>query len=140
MAASNKGFDRHNLPRGYCRKSVEALTATVCKTTSDTCSVIGFNLRGLPIAAFITIKSFGHRCDRIRSLLFESPEVEACYRVIGSDHYLVKVAVTSMGHLEQIEIIRAVSTLLDVHLGLPRLHVVPKLNPQEVKQLKHHAF
>jgi Lrp/AsnC family transcriptional regulator, leucine-responsive regulatory protein len=57
---------------------------------------------GLPIAAFITIRSFGHRCDEIRSLLQESPEVESCYRVTGSDHYLVKVAVTSVGHLEQL--------------------------------------
>lgn len=73
-------------------------------------------------------------------LLSASTDVEAGDVVTGGDHYLVKVAVTSMGHLEQIEIIRAVSTLLDVHLGRPRLHVVPKLNPQEVKQLKHHAF
>jgi Lrp/AsnC family transcriptional regulator, leucine-responsive regulatory protein len=57
---------------------------------------------GLPIAAFITIRSFGHRCDEIRSLLQESPEIESCYRVTGSDHYLVKVAVTSVSHLEQL--------------------------------------
>lgn len=57
---------------------------------------------GLAIAAFITIRSFGHRCDEIRSLLQASPEVESCYRVTGSDHYLVKVAVTSVSHLEQL--------------------------------------
>jgi Lrp/AsnC family transcriptional regulator, leucine-responsive regulatory protein len=57
---------------------------------------------GLAIAAFITIKSFGHRCDQIRLLLQESPEVEACYRVTGSDHYLVKVVVTSISHLERL--------------------------------------
>jgi Lrp/AsnC family transcriptional regulator, leucine-responsive regulatory protein len=57
---------------------------------------------GLAIAAFITIRSFGHRCDEIRSLLQASPEVESCYRVTGSDHYLVKVTVTSIGHLEQL--------------------------------------
>jgi Lrp/AsnC family transcriptional regulator, leucine-responsive regulatory protein len=57
---------------------------------------------GLPIAAFITIRSFGHRCDEIRSLLQESPAIESCYRVTGSDHYLVKVAVTSVSHLEQL--------------------------------------
>lgn len=57
---------------------------------------------GLAIAAFITIKSFGHRCNEIRLLLQESPEVEACYRVTGSDHYLLKVAVTSVSHLEQL--------------------------------------
>ncbi|HAX76887.1 MAG TPA: AsnC family transcriptional regulator [Cyanobacteria bacterium UBA11372] len=57
---------------------------------------------GLAIAAFISIKSFGHRCDEIRLLIQESPEVEACYRVTGSDHYLVKVVVTSVNHLEQL--------------------------------------
>jgi Lrp/AsnC family transcriptional regulator, leucine-responsive regulatory protein len=57
---------------------------------------------GLPIAAFITIRSFGHRCDEIRSLLQSSPEIEACYRVTGSDHYLAKVVVTSVRHLEQL--------------------------------------
>jgi Lrp/AsnC family transcriptional regulator, leucine-responsive regulatory protein len=57
---------------------------------------------GLAISAFITIRSFGHRCDEIRSLLQASPEVESCYRVTGSDHYLVKVAVTSVSQLEQL--------------------------------------
>jgi Lrp/AsnC family transcriptional regulator, leucine-responsive regulatory protein len=57
---------------------------------------------GLTIAAFITIRAFGHRCDEIRSLLQESPEVESCYRVTGSDHYLVKITVKSIGHLEQL--------------------------------------
>jgi Lrp/AsnC family transcriptional regulator, leucine-responsive regulatory protein len=57
---------------------------------------------GLAIAAFISIKSFGHRCDEIRLLIQDSPEVEACYRVTGSDHYLIKVFVTSISHLEQL--------------------------------------
>ncbi|NEU77314.1 Lrp/AsnC family transcriptional regulator [Hassallia byssoidea VB512170] len=57
---------------------------------------------GLPIMAFITIKSFGHRCDEVRSLLRECPEIESCYRVTGSDHYLAKVSVTSISHLEQL--------------------------------------
>ncbi|KAM3114770.1 Lrp/AsnC family transcriptional regulator [Phormidesmis sp. 146-33] len=57
---------------------------------------------GLPIAAFVMIKSFGHRCQEVRSLLQESPEVQACYRITGNDHYLVKVVVTSVSHLEQL--------------------------------------
>lgn len=54
------------------------------------------------ITAFITIKAFGEGCYRMRSLLQESPEVLSCYRVAGNDHYLVKVAVTSVSHLEQV--------------------------------------
>jgi Lrp/AsnC family transcriptional regulator, leucine-responsive regulatory protein len=57
---------------------------------------------GLPIKAFITIKSFGHRCDEIRTLMQECPEVLESYRVAGNDHYLVKVAVNSVSHLEQL--------------------------------------
>lgn len=57
---------------------------------------------GLPIMAFITLKSFGHRCQEIRSLLQDCSEVQACHRVTGNDHYLVKVAVTSVSHLEQL--------------------------------------
>lgn len=57
---------------------------------------------GLALTAFISIKSFGHRCNEIRTLMQERPEVLACYRVAGNDHYLVKVAVTSVSHLEQL--------------------------------------
>jgi DNA-binding Lrp family transcriptional regulator len=41
---------------------------------------------GLPITAFISIKSFGHRCDEVRSLLQERPEIIECDRVTGNDH------------------------------------------------------
>ncbi|WP_414623760.1 Lrp/AsnC family transcriptional regulator [Calothrix sp. CCY 0018] len=57
---------------------------------------------GLPIVAFITLKSFGHNCSEVRSLLHKCPEVRGCYRVTGSDHYLAKVSVTSVSHLEQL--------------------------------------
>ena len=57
---------------------------------------------GLPITALITLKSFGHSCNEIRSLMRECPEVQTCYRVTGNDHYLLKVVVTSVGHLEQL--------------------------------------
>lgn len=57
---------------------------------------------GLPIIALVTIKSFGHSCEEVRSLLHKLSEVQSCYRVTGSDHYLAKVAVTSVSHLEQL--------------------------------------
>ena len=56
----------------------------------------------LPVVAFITIKTFGEGCSRIRSLLQECPEVLSCYRVAGNDHYLAKVAAISVSHLEKI--------------------------------------
>jgi Lrp/AsnC family transcriptional regulator, leucine-responsive regulatory protein len=57
---------------------------------------------GLPITAFISIKSFGHRCDEVRSLLQQRPEITECDRVTGNDHYLAKVVVTSVSHLEEL--------------------------------------
>ncbi|MEM7553832.1 MAG: Lrp/AsnC family transcriptional regulator [Cyanobacteria bacterium P01_A01_bin.84] len=56
---------------------------------------------GLSITAFVTLKSFGHSCEEVRSLLNERPEVQSCYRITGSDHYLAKVSVTNVRHLEQ---------------------------------------
>ena len=57
---------------------------------------------GLPIMAFVTLKSFADKCDELKVLLHECPEVQSCYRVTGSDHYLAKVSVTSVGHLERL--------------------------------------
>ncbi len=57
---------------------------------------------GLPIVAFLTLKSFGHTCEEVKSLLHECLEIRGCYRVTGSDHYLAKVSVTSVNHLEQL--------------------------------------
>ncbi len=57
---------------------------------------------GLPITAFISIKSFGHRCDEVRSLLQQRPEIIECDRVTGNDHYLAKVVVTDVSHLEEL--------------------------------------
>ena len=56
---------------------------------------------GLPIMAFVTLKSFADKCDELKVLLHECPEIQSCYRVTGSDHYLAKVSVTSVGHLER---------------------------------------
>ena len=57
---------------------------------------------GLPIMAFVTLKSFADKCDELKILLHKCPEVQSCYRVTGSDHYLAKVSVTSVGHLERL--------------------------------------
>lgn len=57
---------------------------------------------GLPITAFISIKSFGHCCSEVRQLLRDRPEIVECYRVTGNDHYFAKVVVTDVSHLEQL--------------------------------------
>ncbi|VEP12605.1 AsnC family transcriptional regulator [Hyella patelloides LEGE 07179] len=57
---------------------------------------------GLSIMAFVTFRSFPDKCEELKLLLHESPEVQSSYRITGSDHYLAKVSVTSVGHLEQL--------------------------------------
>ena len=52
--------------------------------------------------AFVTLKSFADKCDELKLLLHKCPEVQSCYRVTGSDRYLAKVSVTSVGHLERL--------------------------------------
>ena len=57
---------------------------------------------GLPITAFISIKSFGQCCNEVRELLQNCPEIAECDRVTGNDHYLAKVVVTFVSHLEEL--------------------------------------
>ena len=57
---------------------------------------------GLPIMAFVTFRAFPDKCEELKVLLDESPEIQSSYRITGSDHYLAKVSVTSVGHLEQL--------------------------------------
>lgn len=57
---------------------------------------------GLPILAFVTFRAFPDKCEELKLLLHESPEVRSSYRITGSDHYLAKVSVAYIGHLEQL--------------------------------------
>ncbi|MGD2180757.1 Lrp/AsnC family transcriptional regulator [Lusitaniella coriacea] len=57
---------------------------------------------GLLITAFVTFRSFPDKCDELKQLLNETPEVQSSYRITGSDHYIARVSVTSVGHLEQL--------------------------------------
>lgn len=55
---------------------------------------------GLPILAFLRVVSPPGQCAQIGDLFEQLPEVLECHRVTGSDDYVVKVAVTSIAHLE----------------------------------------
>ncbi|GHO68955.1 AsnC family transcriptional regulator [Ktedonobacter sp. SOSP1-52] len=58
---------------------------------------------GLPILAIIRLGRFvGESCVRVAAQASEIPEVLECYKVTGADCVVVKVAVTSMPHLEQV--------------------------------------
>jgi len=55
---------------------------------------------GYPITAFIRMSVKGERCTRFSASASEMPEVLECYRITGSDSLIMKVMVSSVGHLE----------------------------------------
>jgi Lrp/AsnC family leucine-responsive transcriptional regulator len=57
---------------------------------------------GLPLLAFVSIKVGGENLTRFMELSAQHPEVLECHRVTGSDSFLLKVAVSSVGHLESL--------------------------------------
>jgi Lrp/AsnC family leucine-responsive transcriptional regulator len=58
---------------------------------------------GLPMLAIIRLGSFvGQNCHRVATQVSQIPEVLECYRVAGSDSVVIKVAATSIEHLENV--------------------------------------
>lgn len=58
---------------------------------------------GLPVVAIIRLENIGGRtCANAVAEISVIPEVLECYRVIGSDSIVVKVAVTSVDHLARV--------------------------------------
>ncbi len=55
---------------------------------------------GYPVLAVVRLKYPGNRHEPLRRLLAERREVLECVRTTGDDCYTLKVAATSMGHLE----------------------------------------
>ena len=58
---------------------------------------------GLPVTAIIRLSSVaGQSCNLVSQRVSEIAEVLECYRVTGGDSVVVKVAATSVDHLERI--------------------------------------
>ena len=57
---------------------------------------------GHVVLAVVRLKYPGTRHEPLRRLLGERPEILECLRTTGDDCYVLKVATTSMGHLEEI--------------------------------------
>jgi Lrp/AsnC family transcriptional regulator, leucine-responsive regulatory protein len=57
---------------------------------------------GLPIMAFMRVVSPPGQYSTIGSSFVQFPEVLECHRVTGSDDYILKVAVSSVAHLESL--------------------------------------
>ncbi|GAA2354815.1 Lrp/AsnC family transcriptional regulator [Nonomuraea africana] len=57
---------------------------------------------GFPVLAVVRLKYPGNRHEPLHRLLGERAEILECLRTTGDDCYMLKVAATSMGHLEQL--------------------------------------
>ncbi len=57
---------------------------------------------GLPILAFIHLTSNSQQSARFRKAVLDIPEIVECHCVTGNESYILKVAVTSVPHLEHL--------------------------------------
>ncbi|AUG80781.1 AsnC family transcriptional regulator [Kitasatospora sp. MMS16-BH015] len=65
-------------------------------------AVVDLEKVGYPVLAVVRLKYPGNRHQPLRDLLGERREILECLRTTGDDCYTLKVAATSMGHLEQL--------------------------------------
>lgn len=57
---------------------------------------------GLPLAAIVRIEVPGANHKKVEALVDGLPEVLECHRATGTDCYVMKVILTSMGHLREL--------------------------------------
>src|SRR5215475_9659074 len=57
---------------------------------------------GLPLLTFIRVATDERTCGKFGNVVKEIPEVLECHRVTGGDSYIVKAAVSSVQHLEDL--------------------------------------
>ena len=57
---------------------------------------------GLSITAILRVRFPGERCERIQTMAADCPEVLECHHITGDDCLVIKLAASSMQHLEQL--------------------------------------
>jgi Lrp/AsnC family transcriptional regulator, leucine-responsive regulatory protein len=57
---------------------------------------------GLPITAFFKLRVNAESCKQMRELAIALPEVIEAHRVVGNEHYILQVVLSSMQDLEAI--------------------------------------
>ena len=79
---------------------------------------------GYPITAFIRWTSNGPDCARLGEVAKDVPEILECHRITGEESYMLKVATTSVGHLERLldRLIPHGSTITSVVLSSSVVH------------------
>ena len=65
-------------------------------------AVVDLGKAGYPVLAVVRLKYPGNRHEPLRQLLAERREILECVRTTGEDCYTLKMAATSMEHLEKL--------------------------------------
>ena len=65
-------------------------------------AVIDLTKVGYPVLAVVRLKYPGNHHQPLHRMLAERPEILECLRTTGNDCYTMKVAATSMEHLEKV--------------------------------------
>jgi Lrp/AsnC family leucine-responsive transcriptional regulator len=63
---------------------------------------LGLDRLGLSIGALIRVSAREEDCPALKALARALPEVLECHHVTGGDSFVLRVAVTSVGHLEAV--------------------------------------
>jgi Lrp/AsnC family leucine-responsive transcriptional regulator len=63
---------------------------------------LGLEPLGLPISALIRVSAPEEKCPGLKAFVAGVPEVLECHHVTGSDSFVLKVAASSVGHLEAV--------------------------------------
>src|SRR5882757_9665160 len=84
---------------------------------------------GYAVLAVVRLKYPGNRHEPLHRLLGERLEILECLRTTGDDCYVLKVAATSMAHLE--EIIDALAEFGSTTTNLVLSRTLPSRGPQE---------
>src|SRR4051794_16637531 len=81
---------------GRVRRLESIGVITGCRAEVDLTKV------GYPVLAVVRLKYPGNKHEPLHRLLAERPEILECLRITGEDCYTLKIAATSMAHLEQV--------------------------------------
>ncbi|MGJ6966715.1 Lrp/AsnC family transcriptional regulator [Streptosporangium sp. G11] len=84
---------------------------------------------GFPVLAIVRLKYPGSRHQPLHRLLDERLEILECLRTTGDDCYMLKVAATSMGHLE--ELVNELAQLGSTTTNLVYSRTLPYRGPRE---------
>jgi len=84
---------------------------------------------GYPVLAVVRLKHAGSRHEPFHRLLDDRAEVLECLRTTGDDCYVLKVAATSMEHLEHV--VNALSFFGDTNTNIVYSQTLPLRGPRE---------